>query len=172
MRRHISHGDGRFDLKDFARLGRGVIFESGILVFHPENIEIGDDVYIGHNTILKGYYRNRMIIGDRTWIGQSCFFHSAGGIRIGKDVGIGPCVRIITSFHKDPGREKPILEGELQFEEVIIEDFCDIGVGATILPGSMVGKGAIIGAGAVVKGEIPSFAVAVGVPARVIRFRD
>jgi len=74
----------------FCRLGRNVVFERGVLVFHPENIEIGENVYIGHATILKGYYKNKMIVGDHTWIGAQCFLHSAGGLRIGRAVGIGP----------------------------------------------------------------------------------
>lgn len=36
-----SHGTGEFTLEQFARLGDGVVFEPGVLVFHPENIEIG-----------------------------------------------------------------------------------------------------------------------------------
>jgi phosphonate metabolism protein (transferase hexapeptide repeat family) len=46
-----------------------------------------------------------------------------------------------------------------------------IGHGAVVLPGVRIGTGAAIGAGAVVSKEIPPFAVAVGVPARVVRFR-
>ena len=46
-----------------------------------------------------------------------------------------------------------------------------IGHGAVILPGRKVGTGAAVGAGAVVSRDVPDFAVAVGVPARVIRFR-
>lgn len=79
-----SHGSGEFKPEDFRKLGKGVIFEKGVLVFHPENIEIGDNVYIGHYTILKGYYKNLMIIDNHTWIGQQCFLHSAGGLSIGK----------------------------------------------------------------------------------------
>jgi hypothetical protein len=46
-----------------------------------------------------------------------------------------------------------------------------IGHGATILPGVVIGTGAAIGAGAVVAKDVPDFAVAVGVPAKVTRFR-
>jgi phosphonate metabolism protein (transferase hexapeptide repeat family) len=46
-----------------------------------------------------------------------------------------------------------------------------IGHGAIVLPGVKIGTGAAIGAGAVVSKDVPSFAVAVGVPAKVIRFR-
>lgn len=46
-----------------------------------------------------------------------------------------------------------------------------IGHGAVVLPGVSIGDGAAIGAGAVVSKDIPPFAVAVGVPARVVRHR-
>ena len=74
----MSHGSGAFDPKDLARLGTGVCFEPGVLVFHPENVEIGDEVYVGHQAILKGYWKNRLVVGDRSWIGQQCFLHAAG----------------------------------------------------------------------------------------------
>jgi sugar O-acyltransferase (sialic acid O-acetyltransferase NeuD family) len=47
-----------------------------------------------------------------------------------------------------------------------------VGSGASILPGRTVGEHAVIGAGAVVNRDIPPWAVAVGVPARVIRERE
>ena len=46
-----------------------------------------------------------------------------------------------------------------------------IGHGAIILPNVTIGDGAAIGAGAVVSRDVPAFAVAVGVPARVVRYR-
>ena len=46
-----------------------------------------------------------------------------------------------------------------------------IGHGAIIMPGVTIGTGAIIGSGAVVTKDIPPYAVAVGVPARVIKYR-
>ena len=81
--RHRSHGDGSFRVDQFARCGPDCVFEAGVLVFHPENIELGANVYVGHQAILKGYHNNTMRIGDETWIGQQAFFHSAGGIDIG-----------------------------------------------------------------------------------------
>lgn len=167
-----SHGTGEFGRDAFRRLGEGVIVEPGVLVFHPENIEIEDNVYIGHQTILKGYYKNLMHIGEGSWIGQQCFFHSAGGLYIGRNVGIGPGVRIITSCHADEGVNIPILHSHLEFAFVTIEDDCDLGVGAIILPGVRIGRATQIGAGAVVTSDIPAHAVAAGVPARVIRWRE
>lgn len=147
------------------------MFEAGCLVFHPENVWLGRNVYVGHQAILKGYYQNRMEIGDETWIGQQCFLHAAGGLRIGARVGIGPGVRIITSRHTEAGRETPILLSPIDFAEVVIEDDADLGVGAIVLPGVTIGRGAQIGAGAVVARDVPAYAVAAGVPARVVRER-
>ncbi len=167
----VSHGTGAFSPEQFARLGHGVVFEAGVLVFHPEQIEIGDNVYIGHYTILKGYHKNRMVIGSGAWIGQQCFLHSAGGIEIGSNVGIGPGVKIITSVHAEEGRQKAILHSRIEFGVVRIEDDSDIGVGAVLLPGVTIGRGAQVGAGAVVTRDVPPYAVAAGAPARVLRIR-
>ena len=172
MRQFQSHGTGSFTRDQFKSLGENVVFEEGVLVFHPENIVIGSNVYVGHRTMLKAYHRNTMEIGSDTWIGQGCFFHSAGGLRIGSKVGIGPCVKIITSHHRDGGRSGPaLLESPVEFAAVAIEDECDIGMGSIILPGVTVGRGTQVGAGAVVSESLPEFCVAAGVPAKVIRHR-
>lgn len=169
---HKSHGDGHFDNRDFKNIGTNVIFERGVMIFHPENIEIGSNVYIGHNTMLKGYYNNTMKIGDNTWIGQGCFFHSAGGITIGKAVGVGPMVKILTTQHKyldDP--DTPVMSRDLNFEQVVLEDGCDIGIGSTILPGILIGEGAIVGAGSVVTKDVKAYTIVAGNPARLLRKR-
>ena len=46
-----------------------------------------------------------------------------------------------------------------------------IGAGARILDGTQIGEHAVIGAGAVVRDDVPPFAVAVGMPARVVSTR-
>jgi acetyltransferase-like isoleucine patch superfamily enzyme len=115
-----SHGTG---LSPWAFKARGdnVVIEGGVLVFHPENISLGENIYVGHQSILKGYYRNEMFIEDGCWIGQQCFFHSAGGLFIGKQVGIGPGVRILTSQHDVyQNREMPILHRPITFAPVRI----------------------------------------------------
>ncbi len=169
--RRGSQGSGKVDRSKFGRLGKRVVFEAGVLVFHPENIEIGDDVYIGHNTILKGYHQGKMIIGSGTWIGQQGFFHSAGNLTIGENVGVGPAVKIITSWHTEEGVSRPILHSSIEFSPVTIEDDADIGIGVIVLPGVAVGKGAQVGAGSVVTHDVPAYAVVAGVPAQFVRMR-
>ena len=140
-------------------------------IWHPETVEIGDGVYVGHGTMLKGYHSSRMVIRDGTWIGQMCFFHSAGGLFIGANVGIGPCVKILTSSHRLDQRDRPILDSDIQLAPVRIEDGADIGIGAILLSGVTVGEGAQVAAGAVVTGDVPPYAVVAGVPARTLRSR-
>ena len=54
-------------------------------------------------------------------------------------------------------------------EPVVIEDDVWLGARVTVLPGARIGRGSVVGAHAVVRGVIPLAALAVGVPARVVR---
>lgn len=65
-------------------------------------------------------------------------------------------------------RDQPM---DLSKNHVRIGDDVWIGANAVILPGAVIGTGAVIGAGPVVTSHISEYAIAVGVPARVIRFR-
>jgi acetyltransferase-like isoleucine patch superfamily enzyme len=168
---NASHGTGEFRPEDLARLGENVVFEAGVLVFHPENVELGDNVYVGHNSILKAWHRNRLVVGAHTWIGQGCFFHAAGNIEIGRAVGIGPMVKILTSQHRADDLSIPVLFTEIDLAPVVLEDGCDVGVGSIVLPGVTVGEGAIVGAGSVVTRDVPGYEVWAGVPAKRIRAR-
>lgn len=170
-RPYRSHGSGCFMPEQLARIGHGVIIEDGVLIFHPENVEFGNNVYVGHQTMVKGYYQNKIVISDNVWIGQGCFLHGAGGIFIGEGVGIGPKVNIITSFHEETPRFRRIMDGKLQFAEVRIERACDIGIGTTILPGIRISEGAQIGAGSVVTRDVPAGSISAGVPAKHLRWR-
>jgi acetyltransferase-like isoleucine patch superfamily enzyme len=173
MKDWFSHGSGELDPEKFRRLGRNVVFERGVMVFHPENIEIGDNVYIGHNAMLKGYYKNLMRIGANTWVGQNCFLHSGGGITIGEFVGLGPGVQILTLAHKfDNDVVTPIILREQNYSPVTIEDNCDIGVGSILLPGVTIGTGSMVGAGSVVTRNVEPYSVIAGNPARLIRKRE
>jgi acetyltransferase-like isoleucine patch superfamily enzyme len=171
MKTFHSHGSGRFARRDFRHLGAPVVFEPGVRVFHPQNISIGDNVYVGHSAILKGYHKNEMVVGCNSWIGPFAFLHAAGGLQVGEGVGIGPAVNILTSAHADPGRSACIMEGELCFAAVEIGDGCDIGVGAILLPGVILGRGVQVGAGAVVTRSVEDYAVVAGNPAKVLRYR-
>lgn len=172
MTKWRSHTAG-LDYKDkLGCLGKNVVIEDGVRIFFPDKVEIGDDVYIGHDTILKGYFDQKLIIGSGSWVGPQCFIYASGGIIIGRNVGIGPGVAIMSSAHNLLSTPESILHTPIEHSTVYLDDGCDIGARSVILMGVRIGKGAQIGAGAVVTKDIPDRAVAAGVPAKVLRIRE
>ena len=172
MSKWNTHGSG-LDFRDkLASLGKNVVIEDGVRIFYPENVEIGDDVYIGHNTILKGYADKRLKIGSGAWIGPQCFIYAAGEITIGSDVGIGPGVTIMSSAHTTDDIPGPILHRPLEFAPVFLGDGCDIGANSVVMMGVHIGEKAQVGAGAVVTKDIPDGAIAVGVPAKIVNYKE
>lgn len=91
---------------------------------------------------------------------------------IGKAVGIGPCVKKLTSHHKEEKLDRPLLFCKIVFKEVVIGDGCDIGIGSIILPGIKIGEGSIIGAGSVVTKDVEPYTVICVNPARTLRKRE
>lgn len=166
-----SEGDGRPDRARLRKVGTNVVIEDGVRIFHPERIELGDNVYIGHDAIIKGYYNSDIIIGSNVWIGQGCFIHGAGGVTICSNVGIGPHVKIHAAYHDDDG-ETPIMRQSLKFGAIRIEEDVNIGIGAMVMHGVVLRTGTKVGANAVVTKSFPERAVIAGVPAKLLRIRD
>lgn len=105
-------------------------------------------------------------IGKNTFVNSNLLAMARGGITIGDNVQIAANVQLISNNH-DP-YERMILT----CKPVVIEDGAWIGAGATILPGVRVGKHAIVGAMAVVTKDVPDYGVAVGNPAKVVKFLE
>jgi acetyltransferase-like isoleucine patch superfamily enzyme len=171
MRDFRSWGDGLDWVGHLAGLGDGAVIEDGVRIFHPHNVHIGRSCYVGHLSLLNGYHNGRLVIGDGTWVGAYCLLHGAAGLEIGRAVGIGPRVTILTTSHDLTQIDVPPLHGALELGPVRIADGAHLGAGATVLPGVTIGEGAVIGAGALVTGDIPPRSVAVGCPARTIKQR-
>lgn len=126
-----------------------------------KNVNIERGAYFGSGKDIE--------IGDNSGIGVNCFVSRA---IIGKDVMMGPEVILLGQNHKFGDITIPMLrQGYSIAKPVEIGDDVWIGTRVIILPGRKIGKGSIIGAGAVVTKDIPEYAVAVGNPARIIRFR-
>jgi maltose O-acetyltransferase len=108
-------------------------------------------------------------IGDGSVINEGCFLYTTGGLTIGQAVSVSAGVWLITGTRD---MNDPMFADE--YKPIIIGDRAWIGARATILAGVTVGEGAVVMAGAVVTRDIPPYAVAGGVPARVVgeRSRD
>ena len=109
---------------------------------------------------------NDVRIGNRVVVMNGCLMMSAGTITIDDDVRIAANVQLISNNH-DPYERDVII-----CRPVHICKGAWIGAGSTILPGVTVGKYAIVGAASVVTKDVPDYAVAVGSPARVIKYVD
>jgi len=115
--------------------------------------------------------RDKVVIGSGTYVNRHTIFDAHQQLHIGRHVMIGPHCYFTDADHSTaPGAS--IQSQPMRVAPTIIEDEAWIGAHVVVLPGVRIGKGAVVGAGSVVTRDIPSMAVAVGVPARVIRFRS
>ncbi|MSQ37732.1 MAG: acyltransferase [Chloroflexi bacterium] len=150
--------------------GNGVRIGLGVLVLHPQTFAIGDAVFVGNQSYLQGRHDGHCRIGAHTWIGPQSYF-DCRDLELGEYVGWGPGAKVLGSEHTGVPVEVPIIQTDLVIKPVRVGRGADIGVNAVLLPGVTVGEGAIIGAGAVVNRDIPAWAIAAGVPAKVLRSR-
>ncbi len=115
----------------------------------------------------------KISLADNVHIGPGCTFDGSGGIKIARGTVIAPEVVIYSRTHNfDSNLNALPFDNVMLTDPVFIGEFVWIGSRVTILPGVTIGDGAVIGAGAVIARNIPPCAVAVGNPARVIRYRD
>jgi acetyltransferase-like isoleucine patch superfamily enzyme len=143
----------------------------GVILKHPETMELGDAVFLGAQTMIQGRYDGTCRIGSHVWIGPHAYF-DARHLVIEDYVGWGPGAKVLGSSHTGDPIDVPIIATGLTIKPVVIGYGADIGTNATILPGVHVGANSIVGAGAVVTSDVPEYAVVAGVPAKVIRYRQ
>ncbi|MCQ2966112.1 MAG: DUF1919 domain-containing protein [Alphaproteobacteria bacterium] len=88
---------------------------------------------------------------------------------IGDNVMIASHVVITNKKHNHKQVEKPMcFAGCIDEQEIVVEDDVLIGANSTLVPGAYISRGVVIGANSVVNTTIPSYAVAVGCPTKVI----
>ena len=111
-------------------------------------------------------------IGRNSYISE--FTHISQGVTIGSFTSIGNLCTIGAHSHPlDKLTTFPFVEllKESGYKETTIGSDVWIGSNSVILAGVTVGHGAVIGAGAVVTKDVPPYAVVVGNPAKVRRYR-
>ena len=136
------------------------------------------DRQVDDNRIVVGeytYFDTRITFGlwqpeDKVRIGRFCSLAKnimvfGGGEHITSRATTFPFVLLFAENRPDR-----LIDGQNKGATVIGHDVW-IGLGATIMSGVKIGNGAVIGAKAVVAKDIPDYAIAVGNPASVIRYR-
>jgi acetyltransferase-like isoleucine patch superfamily enzyme len=152
------------------RVGNDLQVGPNVVLKHPETMEFGDCVFIGAQTMIQGRFDGVCKIGSHVWIGPQAYF-DARDLILEDYVGWGPGAKVLGSAHTGSPITEPIITTGLVIKPVKVGLGADIGMNASILPGVQVGAHSIIGAGAVVTRDVPEYAIAAGVPARVVRDR-
>ncbi len=146
-------------------------------IFNEQYISVGDDTLIGPGVALSAgmvpgqeCITNPVVsIGNRCLIGKGSGIVGHFSITIGDDVWTGHHVYITDQNHGYTDITIPIAQQSQPERAVIIGSRSWIGHGSVILPGVTIGEHVVIGANSVVTRDIPSYSVAVGSPAKVIR---
>jgi acetyltransferase-like isoleucine patch superfamily enzyme len=175
--------------------GRNIIFGQNVVLRHPHKIRIGDNVAIDDNCLIdaKGDANRGITIGSGVFLGRNsilsckngdieiadganvgfnCEIFSASRVTIGKDTLLAAYCYVIGGDHDVSDPSAAVLAQGRRSAGVAIGAGAWLGAGAKILDGVTIGDRAIIGAGAVVRDAVPDGAIAVGMPARVVRQRD
>lgn len=89
-----------------------------------------------------------------------------------KESGAAEGLVVITSNHKQKvGTFRDGGNHDNMYRDIVVEEDVWLGINVTLLSGAHIGRGAIVGAGTVVRKEIPPYAVVIGNPARIIKFK-
>jgi acetyltransferase-like isoleucine patch superfamily enzyme len=162
----------------FGRFGaNSVICYPPNTIYNEHDIHVGSGTMIGPQcTLSAGMTPGQecitdpvVSIGDRCLIGKGSAIVGHFSITIGDDVWTGHNVYVTDQNHGYEDVTRPIGAQSMPEKPVRIGDGSWIGYGSVILPGATIGDHVVIGANSVVTGDIPSYSVAVGSPAKVIR---
>lgn len=94
-----------------------------------------------------------------------CYLDGRNGIEFGKNVWVGPFVKIISMNHSLTKYTEYV-----KVEKIVIKENCWIGANSIILPGVVLGEHTIVAAGSVVTKSFPETDQVIGGnPARVIK---
>jgi acetyltransferase-like isoleucine patch superfamily enzyme len=130
-----------------------------ILALRALGAELSDTVVLYHGFEVRE--PRKLVVGDRSNIGDHAILDARGGLRIGVDVNFSTAVSIWTAQHD-------WTSDDFAYETAPVEigDRVWLGPRVTVLPGTTIGEGAVVAAGAVATGELAPFTLYGGVPAK------
>lgn len=145
-----------------------------------------DRISIGKNIVIKKGYRIELYtqfygqqlsptleIGDGCNFGYDFTAFVAGRLTIGPSCIFAGNVTLVTENHGiNPATSIPYQAQPLDIGEITIGEGCWLGQNVTVLPNVHIGEKVIIASNAVVSHDIPSYSIAAGVPAKVIKKYD
>lgn len=150
-----------------------------------ENSKLNNVTFEEYNEIGIYNFIENTDFGRFSYTGQFCFIQNT---KVGRYVNIAASVRIGPTDHPmerptlhhftyrpqmysfDIEQEKEWFDHRASRVTTIGHDTW-IGHGAIILPEITIGNGAVVGSGAIVTKDVPPYAIVVGVPAKIVRYR-
>jgi lipopolysaccharide O-acetyltransferase len=160
----------------------GISIKKDSYIKRPYTIEGGKYIQIGSNVSIREYsklacydkyagkaYKPTIIIGNSVFANRFFTVLSAGELVIGNNTFLGSYVSITNENHGTMPDDICYGLQPLTTKPVKIGSNCWIGDHATILPGVCIGDYSIIAAGSVVTKTIPSYCIAAGNPAKIIK---
>ena len=144
----------------FGSIGKRSVICKPMYIAHPENMYLGNHVRLrefARVETITNYngvsFKPKLIIDDDTGIEQGCHITCAESISIGKGCAITSYVTITDINHTYEDMSILPVDQKLSTKPVKIGDYCLIGSGTVILPGSEVGDHCIVAANAVLTGK-------------------
>jgi len=152
IRRFLRLFRKQINLKTFKSVGMNVQISEDCSFSEPEQMEIGNNVYIGPGGL----------------------FQAGGGLEIGSGTIIAHKIDILTKNHNYDGDGLKAIpyDGTYIARKVVIGENVWIGSNVCIVPGVTIGEGSVIGMGSVVIRDVPAYAVIGGNPAKVLKYRN
>jgi len=175
--------------------GRNVTFGQNVVLRHPHKVHLGDDVVVDDLVVLdaKGSTNDGIRVGEGVFLGRgtilSCKdgdialgdhvnigFHSeifsGSRVRVGRHGLFAAYTYLVGGGHEFESAAVPVIEQKRSSRGTTLGETVWLRAGAKVMVGVSIGDHVVVCAGAVVTDDLPSGAVAVGVPARVVRTRE
>lgn len=118
-------------------------------------VRIGQNCNLGQNVLVA----SAVVIGNNVKIQNNVSLYT--GVELEDDVFCGPSC-VFTNVINPRSQ----IKRHDQYQRTLVQRGATIGANATIVCGATIGRYAFIGAGAVVRGDVPDYALMLGVPAQ------
>jgi acetyltransferase-like isoleucine patch superfamily enzyme len=143
---------------------RPVLWFRGFLL-RPSFKSCGGNLQVARRVSIN--FTNRVKIGSDVFIATGCWLQARGGIVLEDEVQLGPYTVLATGNHTQ-------IDGSYRFGPSNLAPIriCQgswVAAHATVTKGVVIGRGTLLAANSVATHDIPPFATAGGVPARVIQ---
>jgi acetyltransferase-like isoleucine patch superfamily enzyme len=131
---------------------------------------LGKWVHLGDKTRLRAH-EGTLRIGDKVVFARDVTVNCYIDVEIGASTLVADWVYICDFDHRTEDVTLPIKDQGLVKSPVRIGPDCWLATKVTVLRGADIGRGTVLGANSVARGTIPSYSIAAGVPATVVKDR-